>query len=127
MKTRNASITLSIIIILLLFFFLKRYHEPRPKEIFDRNPVQLTFTRHARCRMQCRQIDSAEIREVMAKGIILLNRSNRQARPCPEIAVQARTATNEYIRVIFAQCRQETRVITCYNLEVNYPCDCPGD
>lgn len=127
MKTRNASITLSIVILLLLFFFLKRWHEPRPREIFDRSPAHLVFTHHARCRMACRQIDSAEVREIMKKGIINLNKTDRNARPCPVFALQGRTTTKESLRIFFAQCDDETRVITGYNLEREFECDCPGD
>jgi hypothetical protein len=29
--------------------------------------------------------------------------------------------------VIFAQCRKETKVVTCYNLQQDFECDCPGD
>lgn len=127
MKTRNASITLAIIIVLLLLFLLKRWQEPQAREVFNRQPTHLVYTRHAQCRMDCRQIDSTEVREIIEKGIINLNKSNRQARPCPTFALQGRTESGESIRVILAQCDVETRVITCYNLEQEFPCDCPGD
>jgi hypothetical protein len=29
--------------------------------------------------------------------------------------------------VIFAQCNDETKVVTCYNLEEDSDCHCPGD
>jgi hypothetical protein len=127
MKTRNASITLSIIIIILLFFVLKRWQEPVRKELFNRHPQHLVYTKHALCRMNCRQIDSAEVKEIMEKGIINLNRSDRGGRPCPVYALQGRTSTGESLRVIFGQCDDETKVITCYNLKQDYYCDCPGD
>lgn len=127
MKTRNASITLSIILLALLLFLLKRWQEPAPSEVFDRTPVHLVYTRHAQCRMDCRQIDSTEVSEIIRKGIINLNKSNRGATPCPTFALQGRTSSGESIRVILAQCEDETKVITCYNLEREFACDCPGD
>lgn len=77
--------------------------------------------------MDCRQIDKGEIQEIIEKGLINFNKSNRRGRPCPTFALQGRTASGENIRVIFAQCPSETRVITCYNLEEKFACDCPGD
>lgn len=127
MKTRNASITLSIIIILLLFFFLRRSQEPETREMFDRTPARLTFTKHARCRMQCRYIDANEVKEIIEKGIINLNKSDLKDKPCPTFALQGRTESGESIRVILAQCDEETRVVTCYNLEQDFECHCPGD
>jgi hypothetical protein len=41
--------------------------------------------------------------------------------------VQGETSDGEKIRVIFAQCREETKVITCYNLREDFECHCPGD
>jgi hypothetical protein len=29
--------------------------------------------------------------------------------------------------VVFAQCDDETKVVTCYNLEEDFDCHCPGD
>src|SRR5687768_3035325 len=100
MRNRNATITLIFIILLLLFAVVRRWREPGRRELFDRDPAALTFTRHAKCRMACRQISAKEIGEVMEKGVIMLNRSNRNDRPCPTYALQARTSDNQYIRVI---------------------------
>ena len=127
MKTRNASISLSIVIMVLLFFFLKRWQEPKLKEIFNRDPDYLVYSRQALCIMQCLDIDSAEIDYIIERGVIMINRSNRRARPCALITMQGRTSTGKSLRVIFEQCSKETRVINSYNLEKDITCDCPGN
>lgn len=127
MKARNVTFTVIILAIFFLLFILKRWHEPQAKEMFNRHPAHLIYTRHAQCRMHCRYIDSAEIDEIMEKGVINLNKSNRYDRPCPTFALQGRTSTGDEIRVIFGQCADETKVITCYNLEKDFECHCPGD
>lgn len=76
--------------------------------------------------MDCRQISRKEINEIMEKGVINLSKSDRRDRPCPTYALQGRTSDGDYIRVIFAQCDDETRVVTCYNLEKDFDCDCPS-
>ncbi len=127
MKTRNATLSLVIVGIFFLLFIFKRWQEPKAKELFNRNPSHLIYTKHARCRMSCREIDSAEIKEIMQKGIINLNKSHLRDQPCPTFALQGRTSMGESLRVVFAQCGDETKVVTCYNLEQDFACDCPGD
>ena len=127
MKARNVTFSVIILLIFFLLFILKRWHEPEPKEAFNRHPQHLVYTHHALCRMNCRHIDSMEINEIIEKGVINLNKSNRRDHPCPTFALQGRTTSGESIRVIVAQCNAETKVITCYNLEHEFECDCPPD
>ncbi len=127
MKSRTQLFSIIVLVLLFLAFIIRRWNEPVKKEAFDRNPMSLTYSKHARCRMQCRQIDEDEVREIMHKGIINFNKSNRRDRPCPTFALQGQTTSGEKLRVIFAQCLSETTVVTCYNLEEDFECDCPGD
>jgi hypothetical protein len=126
MKTKNVTLSLLLIVMVLAVAVLKLRQEPEPREAFDRSPGVLNYTKHARCRMGCRQISEGDIKEIMKKGIINFNRSNRRDQPCPTFALQGRTRDSEYIRVIFSQCSQETKVVTCYNLEQDFECQCPG-
>jgi hypothetical protein len=127
MKGRNVLLSLVLLLLVLVIFIRRVGKEPPRREAFDRHPERLTYTRHARCRMDCRGIDQGEIAEIMEKGIINFSKSNRRGGPCPVFALQGRTAGGESIRVIFAQCPEETRVITCYNLETDFACNCEGD
>lgn len=127
MKNKNATLSIFFVILLLLFFVFKRWKEPIAKEAFDRHPSHLLYTKHALCRMNCRHISEEEINEIMDKGIINFNKSHKGDKPCPTFAMQGLTASGENIRVIFAQCEGETKVITCYNLAEEFSCNCPGD
>lgn len=127
MKTRRANLTLVLVILLLFVFIYRRWQEPVAREAFDRHPTHLYYTSHALCRMDCRHISREEIGEIMEKGIINFNKSNRNDRPCPTFALQGVTTGGEKLRVIFSQCTEETRVVTCYNLEQDFECHCPGD
>ena len=125
MKSTRAGYTLLAIVIALVFFVIARWQEPVRKEVFDRDPEKLIYTKHALCRMDCRQISRDDINEIMEKGIINLNKSNRRDRPCPTYALQGETRDGEKIRVVFAQCDRETKVVTCYNLQEDFECHCP--
>ena len=127
MKSSRATLSMIFVLILLLVFVYKRWQEPVRKEAFDRTPSHLTYTKHALCRMDCRMISKQDIKEIMKKGIINFNRSNRRDRPCPTFALQGETSDGEKLRVIFAECVDETKVVTCYNLKEDFDCQCPGD
>jgi hypothetical protein len=126
MKSSKATFSLILILLFLVIAIVKRWQEPVKGELFDRTPEQLHFTKHSLCRMDCRQISKEDIEEVMEKGVINLNKSDKNDRPCPVFALQGRTSDKQYIRVIFAQCRDETKVVTCYDLEKDFTCHCPG-
>ena len=127
MKKSRATLSLILVLLLLVVFIYRRWHEPFGREAFDRHPSHLYYTRHALCRMDCRHISKEDINEIMEKGIINFNKSNRRDRPCPTFALQGATSDGEKLRVIFAQCVDETKVVTCYNLEEDFECHCPGD
>lgn len=94
---------------------------------FDRTLSYIEYTEHARCRMQCRRISQQDVEEIMRTGKINYSKSEVSASPCPVYAVQGYTHDDEYIRVVFGQCDSKTKVITCYNLEEDFVCNCPGD
>src|SRR5436309_15910673 len=98
MKSRSVIFSVLILIAFFLIFLIRRWHEPLQKEAFDRHPTSLIYTHHALCRMDCRHISRKEINEIIEKGIINFNKSNKQDRPCPTFALQSRTAGGEYIR-----------------------------
>ncbi|MBD0333348.1 MAG: DUF4258 domain-containing protein [Chitinophagaceae bacterium] len=127
MKSNRATFSLLVVLLFLTLFLLKRWNEPKQKELFDRSPAQLEYTMHALCKMKCRAITKENIEEIMDRGIINLNKSNRRDRPCPTFALQQRTDDGRNLRVIFAQCRTKTRVITCYDLNNDLDCECPTD
>jgi hypothetical protein len=127
MKTKGATYSLIIVVVLIFIFIFQQSREPRRKEAFDRDPPSLEYTKHALCRMECRDISEEDINEIMKKGIINFGMSNRSDKPCPTFALQGETNSGEKIRIIFAQCQTETKVVTCYNLQENPSCDCPGD
>lgn len=127
MKGKNVIFSLFLIVAVLVIVVSRIQHEPRVKEVFDRHPSKLYYTKHALCRMDCRRISKEDIAEIMQKGIINFNKSNRNEKPCPTYAIQGETSDGEKLRVVFAQCSNETKVVTCYNLKEDFECHCPGD
>jgi hypothetical protein len=93
-------------------------HEP-----FDRH-AQLVFTRHARCRMDCRHITAKEIQEVLDNGSINYNKSEPESRPDPKYAVDGYTAEQQHLRIVVAPEQTKLIIITCIELGVEWSCHC---
>ena len=93
---------------------------------FARQVADLVYSKHARCRMNCRQISESDIKDIMRTGNINYQKSDLDKR-CPVYAVQGTTNDGEHLRVIFAQCHEKTTVVTCYHTDKEFECYCPGD
>lgn len=94
---------------------------------FDRRISYLEYSKHAKCRMQCRHITQAEVEDIMQNGDINYNKSDLKNVRCPRYAVEGDTEDRQHVRIVFAQCNEKTEVVTVIDLETEWQCDCPGD
>ena len=90
---------------------------------FDRHG-RLIFTKHARCRMDCRHITTHEIEEILDKGTINYGKSEPDARPDPKYAVEGYSDEQQHLRIIIAPEGEKLIVITCIELGVEWSCNC---
>ena len=97
------------------------------KRGFDRRVSTLEYTKHALCRMDCRHISKNDIQDIMLSGEINYAKSDVNDKPCPTYALQGYSNDGQHLRVVFAQCQSKTKVVTCYDLEKDFECHCPGD
>lgn len=125
-----------LLILAIAVLFLNRWkglqqNQELPRSVrqigFDRRISTLEYTQHAKCRMQCRHISQNDINDIMRTGEINYAKSNVQDAPCPTYALQGYSNDGQHLRVIFAQCQTKTKVVTCYDLEKDFECHCPGD
>lgn len=91
---------------------------------FDRNLTPIIYTKHARCRMNCRHIDEDEVKEILYKGTINYNKSQPNAKPDPKYALEGYTKDNQQVRIIFAPTNKGMVVITCIDVNEEWKCDC---
>lgn len=94
---------------------------------FDRRTGLLQYSKHAKCRMQCRKISQAEVEEIMREGKINYAKSDLQNARCPRYAVEGVTNDDQRVRIVYAQCNESTTVVTVIDLETDFKCSCPGD
>lgn len=105
----------------------ERIEEVNRDHGFDRRISYLEYSKHAKCRMECRHITQHEVEEIMQDGKINYNKSDLQNARCPRYALEGDTEDGQHVRIVFAQCNEKTEVVTVIDLETEWTCDCPGD
>ena len=93
-------------------------------EPVNRKETRLIYTRHARCRMDCRHITETEVKEILTNGEIDYRKSEPDARPDPKYALEGNTREGQHLRIIFAPSPRGLVVITCIELGVEWHCNC---
>jgi Domain of unknown function (DUF4258) len=92
-------------------------------EGFDRNTTNLIFSKHAKCRMDCRKIDESEIREILKNGTINYKKiqNDKRGKTYP---VEGFTHDKQHVRIVFAPKDDGLVVVTVIDLDTEWKCDC---
>lgn len=89
---------------------------------------KLIYTKHARCRMECREISEQEVTFILEQGTINVAKSKEENEEadghCPTYALEGNTKDGQHVRIIFAACAKITKVITAIDLGVEHTCNC---
>jgi len=93
----------------------------------NRHPQNIHYSRHAKCRMECRHINETEIRQVLETGTVNYRKSELGGDACHQKFAVEGNVQNDHLRVIFAPCGSTVTVVTCIDLDREWSCDCPGD
>ena len=105
-------------------------HQDKPNSANDHQAIidpntHLIYTRHARCRMDCRHISEDDIREVLREGHINEAKSKQESGKCPTYAIEEdRHKDGVRLRIVFAKCDHETKVVTCIDRDHEFECEC---
>lgn len=91
----------------------------------NRHPRSIHYSKHARCRMDCRHISESEVQEILADGTINFRKSELNAAPCRKrYALEGETHDRQHVRIIFAPCDDVETVVTVIDLGTEWSCDC---
>lgn len=92
---------------------------------------KLEYTKHGTCRMECRHITEAEIRELLGtgatqgKGKVNFDKSEVHDKPFPTYAIEGTTTSGKSLRIVIADCDTISRVVTAIDLKMeNDSCEC---
>lgn len=97
----------------------------KPGEIegFNRNTTHLVFSKHAKCRMDCRKIDEVEIREILKNGTVNKKKIQQDKRGMT-YPVEGTTQDGQRVRIVFAPKGDALVVVTVIDLGKEWSCDC---
>ena len=96
----------------------------RPRGL-NRHPAHINYSKHARCRMDCRHITEDEVEDILRTGKINYAKSDIKPKECSKkYAVEGYTKDNQHVRMIFSPCSEEVTVVTVIDLDKEWVCDC---
>ena len=93
------------------------------KEPFVRDTAMLVYSRHAKCRMGCRQIDTEEVEDILMNGKINYSRVEEDEEGIT-YPIEGLTKDRQYVRIVYAPKPDAIIVVTAIDLEKEWPCSC---
>jgi Domain of unknown function (DUF4258) len=145
MNTKKVLPYIFLLAMAILLLFLKNCNknkptQPKPKtnttntnEVkeqrgLNRNPSQINYSKHAKCRMDCRHIDESEVKDMLATGTINYKKSDLQKDDCNKrYAIEGFSKDNQHLRIIAVPCANEVTIVTCIDIGAQWECHCEGD
>ena len=98
------------------------------KRGLNRNPSNINYSKHAKCRMDCRHITEAEVKDMLQTGNINYKKSDLKGNDCnKKYAVEGYSNDGQHLRIVFAPCKDEVTVVTCIDIGAEWECHCEGD
>jgi hypothetical protein len=95
----------------------------KTEEPFNRHTNNIIYTKHARCRMECRHIDESEVKEVLEDG--KLNYSKiEESEKGKSYPLEGFTHDKQHVRIVFAPKKENLVVVTVIDLDNEWPCNC---
>ncbi|MBS1511272.1 MAG: DUF4258 domain-containing protein [Bacteroidetes bacterium] len=90
---------------------------------FSRQTTHLIYTKHARCRMDCRHIDESEVKEILQEG--KLNAAKiEESDKGKSYPLEGETHDHQHVRIVFAPKADGLVVVTVIDLDTEWTCDC---
>ncbi len=125
-----------LILAALLLFYVKKNQRGhvannRPVDIsvpadqlpFNREESRIIYSKHARCRMDCRHIDEAEVKDILETGVLNEERIERDNWGTT-YPLEGVTKDKQHVRIVFAPGDKGLVVVTVIDLEKDWYCDC---
>ncbi|MDO9372764.1 MAG: DUF4258 domain-containing protein [Ferruginibacter sp.] len=126
---------LVLLLAALLLYYVKKNQRgasvPQRSEVTIPAETELPFSRtgkiiyskHARCRMGCRQIDESEVEEILQTGQLNEAKIEEDQRG-KTYPLEGMTHDRQRVRIVFAPKQAELVVVTVIDLEKDWSCNC---
>jgi hypothetical protein len=92
-------------------------------DVFRDENAEFFFTKHARCRMECRHITQREVKEIVRKVEVNYAKSELDATRGPKYALEGYTSKEkQHIRIIVAPKQNHLTIVTVIDLDEEWAC-----
>jgi Domain of unknown function (DUF4258) len=92
-------------------------------DVFRDENAEYFFTKHARCRMECRHITQREVKEVVRKADVNYSKSELDAPRGSKYALEGYTSEDkQHIRIIVAPKQKHLTIVTVIDLDEEWSC-----
>jgi hypothetical protein len=81
----------------------------------------ISYSRHAKCRMDCRKIDESEVKEILETGEINFDKDKTTDKGVT-YPLEGTTHDGQRVRIVFAPKQNEVVVVTAIDLDTDWPC-----
>ena len=92
-------------------------------EGFSRRVSGIIYSKHARCRMDCRHIDESEVKEILDEGQINEAKIEEDERG-KTYPLEGITHDQQRVRIVVAPHKNELVIVTVIDLNKDWYCDC---
>ncbi len=85
--------------------------------------AEYLFTKHARCRMECRRITQKEVKEIVRKAEVNYRKSDLDGADGPTYALEGYTSKDrQHVRIIVAPKQKHLSIVTVIDLDKEWAC-----
>ena len=125
-KNSSRIILIAVVVIFLIIKSISWFSNSTSLSHNDRftNSEEIILTKHAKCRMDCRNITLEEIKEIIGNGKINKAKSGIGSKGDSTFTLEGISHEQQHIRVVVAPENDRLVVITCIDLEKEWPCNC---
>lgn len=117
-----------VLLVLLVVAAVVAYFNVEPLAQDSNEVINLQLplepSKHAACRMDCRSIDMAEIKDVLTKGK-LNPAKTRSDNKGITYAFEGVTHDQQKVRIVIAPKSNKNVIVTVIDLDKEWACDCP--
>jgi len=118
-----------LVVVFVIFLLVKgipKFSNTNSKDYNERfsNVKTLILTKHAKCRMGCRNITIEEIKEIISAGKLNREKSGIGSQGDSTFALEGISEEKQHIRVVVAPEKDRLVVITCIDLDEDWACNC---
>lgn len=97
--------------------------ETKNGEPFERDTTHLIYSKHAKCRMDCREIDESEVKEIIATGEINYQKVEENAKG-KTYPLEGITHDKQRVRIVVAPHERDLVIVTVIDLDTEWKCNC---